>query len=272
MTTMSSPPAAGAPRKQGAAPGRVVAIVAAVFLLLVGVLLAVGGTVLMATFGTDGEISSSRNPVATPTAAVVTDITPVRDASEYAGMLGDPVANAAGDGGNASGLFVGIGPAVEVDEYLAGVEIDQAVDFELDPYVLDLSRRAGAETNAEPPTEQDFWLASADSTTGLELSWPIQDGDYRMVVMNADGAAGVESQLSVGLRLGSMFGIGLGMLIGGGVMIILAIVLLVATRPRRLPPTAPALSDRYAPPTGNGPLPATVPPVDTVPPAREPLS
>src|ERR1700741_336394 len=81
MTTMNSPPAAAAPRRQGAGPGRVVAIVAAVFLMLIGVLLAVGGTVLMATFGTDGEINSARPPVATPTAAVVTDIASVRDAS-----------------------------------------------------------------------------------------------------------------------------------------------------------------------------------------------
>jgi len=278
-----------APRRQNAGAGRVLAIVAAVFLLLIGGCLAVSGAALMAVFGTDSEISTSRNPVATPTAAVVTDIAAIRDTSDVADALGTPVAKVAGDGGNSSGLFVGVGPAVEVDRYLAGVEIDQAVDFEVDPYSLSLSRRSGTETAADPPTAQDFWVASANSPTGVELSWPIQDGNFRMVLMNADGAAGVQSQLSVGLGLGSMFGVALGMLIGGVVLIGLAVALLVFTRPRRLPAApgdpgggpadgngtlsgaaAPAQSG-LAPPAGSVPVDRSTPPA-APPPVREPLA
>ena len=132
MTT-NNPRTAVAPR-QGAGPGRVVAIVASVFLLLIGGCLVLGGGVLMAVFGKDGQVASEKNPVATPTAAVVTDVASIRDASDLADALGTPVVMLAADGGNASGLFLGIGPAAEVDSYLAGVAIDQAVDFTVDPY------------------------------------------------------------------------------------------------------------------------------------------
>lgn len=256
MTT-NNPPIA-APRRRSATPGRVIAIVAAVFLLIIGALLALGGTALMVTFGTDGEISSDKHPVDTPTAAVITDVATIRDTADVADALGTPVANVTANGGNTSGLFVGIGPAVAVDRYLSGVAVDQAVDFEVDPYSLNLSRRAGTETTAAPPTEQDFWVASVDGTGNLAASWPVQDGNFRLVVMNADGAAGMTSQLSIGVGLDGMFGVALGLLIGGAVLILLAIALLVATRPR-----APTIA--YGPPPGT-----RSPAVDPVPPPAAP--
>lgn len=259
----NTPYPAGASHRQTAGAGRVLAIVASVFLLVIGAALALGGTVLVAVFGSDGEISSATHPVVTPTAAVVTDIATFRDTSEVADAVGTPVVRIAADGGNSSGLFVGIGPAVEVDRYLAGVEIDQAVDFDIDPFVLNLSRRDGAETTADLPAEQGFWVMSTTGSAGLD--WPVRDGDYRVVVMNADGTAGVDSQLSVGVGLGGIFALGLGLLIGGVVLIALAIALLVFTRPRRSPPAAPGFADRYVLPTTE-PLAGTAPPVADAPP------
>ncbi len=92
-------------------------------------------------------------------------------------------------------------------------------------------------------------MASATGTSGLDLTWQVQDGDYRVVLMNADGAAGVQSQLGVGLGLSGMFGLALGLLIGGAVLIVLAIALLVFTRPRL---GRPAYQGGYGPPPGPG--------------------
>ncbi|HWM04094.1 MAG TPA: hypothetical protein VNP92_17305 [Actinophytocola sp.] len=269
------PPPADQSRRRTTGPGRVLAIVASIFLLVIGACVALAGVVLMMLFGTDGEINTARNPVTTETAAVVTDIASIRDTSEVADALGTPTARLAGDGGNASGLFIGVGPAADVDSYLADVAIDQATNFELDPYRLDLARREGSETDAAAPTEQDFWVASTDGTAALEMTWDISDGDFRVVVMNADGTAGVDSELSVGFGLGAMFGLALGLVIGGGMMIIVGIALLVFTRPRSLPPVAYGYSGGYPPPTGNGPLAGTAPPADPgrlTPPTGQPVS
>lgn len=230
--TDTTPTSGPAPHRTGSRPIRVLAVVAAVFQLIVGALLALGGTAIVAAFGTDGEIDTGMHPVNTPTAAVVTDVATVRSTTEVADVVGSPVAAFTADGGNSSGVFIGIGPATAVDRYLAGVAVDQAVDFDVDPYTLNLTRRAGTDT-AAPPAEQDFWVASADGTGTARMTWPIQDGDYRLVVMNADGSPGVASQLSVGVELGGIFGLGLGLLIAGAVLIALAVVLLVVTRRRR---------------------------------------
>lgn len=258
---------ASAPRGSGAGAGRVVAIVASVFLLVIGVSLAVGGTAVMAVFGSDGELSSATNTVATPTAAVVTDVAAIRDTSDVAEALGTPIVRVTGSGGNDSGLFVGVGPAGAVDDYLARTEIDQAVDFDVDPFVLELSRRDGAESVAAPPADQDFWVAASAGTA--DLSWPVRDGDYRVVVMNVDGSAGVDSRLSIGLGLSGVFGVALGTLIFGAVLVFLAIALLVFTRPRRLPPATPGFADRYVLPR-NEPVPGVTPSAGENPAVPEP--
>jgi len=244
----------------------VLAIVASVFLIFIGASLAFAGTVLMATFGTDGEVSTAQHPVTSPTAAVITDVAAIRATSDVADVLGTPVVNFAAEGGNASGLFLGIGRVADVDRYLAGVEIDQATDFELSPYRLTLARRDGAATAATPPAEQTFWVASASGTDGIDLSWAVQDGNYRTVLMNADGTPVVDSRLSVGVGLGGMFGLSLGLLIGGVVLILLAVALLVATRPRRFATAAPG--PQYVPPGGIRPptQAAAPPPYDQAPP------
>jgi hypothetical protein len=219
-------------------PGRVAAVIGAVFLLVVGVALVVGGAVLLGLFGRDGTVTAGKHPVTTTSAAVIADAGPIRDTSNVAQVLGTPTAMLTANGGNASGLFVGIGPATAVDSYLAGVTVDVAADFDVDPYVLTLTRHSGASPTASPPAAQTFWVASGSGPT-VDLTWPVQDGDYRVVVMNADGAPVVNSQVSLGIGLSGMFGIALGMLIGGVVVILAAVALLVFTRPRRRPPVAP---------------------------------
>jgi hypothetical protein len=243
MSANASQPTNAAHRRSGAGPGRVVAIVASVFLLVIGACLALGGGLLLVVFGSDGSVSTAKHPVGTPTAAVTTDVATIRDTAEVADALGTPVATVAANGGNTSGLFIGIGPAVAVDRYLSGVAVDQVVDFDVDPYTLNLDRRGGIRTTATSPAEQNIWVASTTGTGNLQLNWPVRDGNFRLVVMNADGSAGVNSQLSIGASLGGMFGLALGLLIGGAVLIILAVVLLVVSRPR--PPTIV-----YAPSTG----------------------
>lgn len=262
MTTNRPP----VPRRQGAGAGRVLAVVSAVFLLIIGVTILLAGVTLMAVFGTDGEISSAKHPVASPTSAVVTDIAAIRNTSDVADVIGTPVSTFAADGGNASGLFIGIGPAADVDRYLSGVETDQVVDLDLDPYQLGLARQAGTGATAAPPVDQNFWVASTSGTGNIDVSWQVRDGDYRMVLMNADGTAGVQSQLSVGLGLAGMFWLALGLLIGGLVMVGLAVALLVVTSPRRRA-RSPGFAGGYVPPGGSGPRPAPVPPTGNGPPA-----
>jgi hypothetical protein len=218
--------------RTGRTPARTATIVLAVIALVIGFFAAAGGGILLLVFGTDGQLSTSRHPVSTPTAAVVTDTAAITNTSRVAEVLGDPTLRLQVDGENAAGLFVGVGPAADVDRYLQGVAIDQATDFDLDPYQLSMARRDGA-ASAAAPSSQGFWVASATAHGVTDLSWAIRDGDYRVVLMNADGGPGVNSQLGIGIGLPRMFTYAMTMFAGGLVLILAGVLALALGRPRR---------------------------------------
>jgi hypothetical protein len=218
--------------RTGPTPARTATIVLAVVALVIGFFAAAGGGVLLLLFGADGQLSTSRHPVSTPTAAVVTHTDPIADTARVADVLGAPTLRLQVDGRSAAGLFVGVGPAADVDRYLQGVAIDQATDFDLEPYQLSLTRREGA-ASAAAPSSQDFWIVSATAHGVTDLTWTIRDGDYRVVLMNADGAPGVDTQLGLGIGLPRMFGIAMTLVIGGLVLVVAGLVALALRRSRR---------------------------------------
>jgi hypothetical protein len=218
--------------RTGRTPARTTTIVLAVIALVIGVVVALAGGVLLLVFGRDGNLSSSRYPVSSPTAAVVTDTAAITETSRVARVLGTPTLRLQVDGGNAAGLFVGIGPAADVDRYLQGVAVDQATDVDLDPYRMTLTRRDGTAT-APAPATQGFWVASATAHGVTDLSWTVRDGDYRVVLMNADGVAGLNSELGAGIGLPRMFSFAMAMFAGGLVLVLAGVLVLVLGRPRR---------------------------------------
>src|SRR5262249_36299867 len=113
-------------------PARVAVIVIAVVVLVIGAVMAIGGGVLLLVFGSGGSLKSGQHDVTTPTAALVTDTAKITDTSRLTRALGSPSVTVHATGGNASGLFIGIAPAADVDRYLSGVAIEQARNFDLD--------------------------------------------------------------------------------------------------------------------------------------------
>jgi hypothetical protein len=113
-------------------------------------------------------------------------------------------------------VFVGIGPAAEVDRYLEGVELDVVDDLDStgDP---EYSRRAGTSPSAAPGTES-FWVASATGSGEQTIDWEPEDGDWRVVLMNSDASRGVSSDLSIGAELDAVLWIGIGLLVAGGLV------------------------------------------------------
>ena len=110
---------------------------------------------------------------------------------------------ASSSGGNASGVSIGIGRSRDV-ETLAGVAFDRVTDIEFPPFELGLSRVPGS-MRATPPAVETFWVASSESTNDAQLRWRITDGEYSMVIMNADGAPGVITAARVQLVLPNTF-------------------------------------------------------------------
>ena len=136
-------------------------------------------------------------------------------------------------------VFVGIAPTREVAGYLDGAAHATITDLSTTPFSADYQRHAGSRVPA-PPATQRFWAASAQGTGTQRLDWRVKDGDWSVVVMNADASAGVHADVSAGANipfLGDVawaaLGMGLVLLLASGGLLYLG-VRAPAGRPPRI--------------------------------------
>ena len=202
-------------------------------LLALGLL--VGGCALVAVDQTqrddDGFLMSPTEDFSTSTYAIVSEQADLDgDGAEWAldTFLGTVRIRSESD----RPVFVGIGPADDVTQYVGGVERDEVDDLDNsgDP---EYSRRSGGEPTG-PPGDETFWVASTAGTGERTLEWEPDDGDWRVVVMNEDASRGVSAELSIGAELDSILWIGIGLLVAGALFAAgCALAITAATRSRR---------------------------------------
>ena len=216
----TAPPAtatATATATGGSTAGRIVLVVVGVIAGVIALGLLAGGCALVAVDRTqrddDGFLMSPSQEFASPTYAVVSETADLdTDGAEWAldAFLGTVRVTSESD----RDVFVGIGPAADVDAFLAGVEHDVVDDLDSsgDP---EYSRQAGDASPRAAPGTEDFWVASQTGAGERSLDWEPVDGDWRVVLMNGDAARGVSSDLSIGAELDSVLWIGLGSLLFG---------------------------------------------------------
>jgi hypothetical protein len=94
-------------------------------------------------------------------------------------------------------VFVGIARTTDVERYLGGVPYTTVNDIDVAPFGADYERHSG---NRHPvsPGHAGIWVASSQGTGKQSIDWEIDDGDYSVVVMNADGSLGVDADVSAG--------------------------------------------------------------------------
>jgi hypothetical protein len=207
---------------------KVLVIVLGVIIALLGVACAGSGAAVAAAVGTDGWIESDEGQLDTPTHALVSEVADIADQDEDAAEFFDrvdlrlrvTVTTTDKD------VFFGVGPAGDVDAYLAGVEHDVVDDIDFDPLDLETTAVPG-ERAPEPPGDQPFWVEQVSGSGEQELDWDIETGSYRFVLMNADGSAGVDTQAKFALKIPYATGIIIGLLVAGSLGILIGVVMVV---------------------------------------------
>jgi uncharacterized membrane protein len=228
---------------------RIVLITVGAVLIVFGLLVSVAGGALMAAFGSDDTLQSGSAPLYTPTTALVSKVATINGTSGAQTTIGRPiirlaVTSPAGKGG----IFLGVGPAAEVDRYLAGAPTDVVTDLRVEPFRLKTTRREGTRSPG-PPATQTFWVAKASGGTAATLAWKISDGSYRLVVMNGNGSPGFNGNGRLVVKIRHLFAIGTGILIIGLLILAVGLLLLVLGVRTRSRSTAPQ------PGQGQGPAP-----------------
>ena len=113
-------------------------------------------------------------------------------------------------------LFVGIARAADLNRYLRGTEHENVSGLTYHPFQVDYDH-AGGQAPRRAPVDESFWVKSTRGAGNLTLDWKPQPGDWRAVVMNADGSRGVNPELQFGARTSLLWWVG-GALLGAGVL------------------------------------------------------
>ncbi len=143
-------------------------------------------------------------------------------------------------------VFVGIARTSDVDNYLAGVSHTTVTDVDTSPFDADYDDHAG-DRRPVAPADSHIWAASEQGSGKQTLHWEIEDGDYSVVVMNADGSPGVDADVSTGANVPFLDEIGWSALGSGGFVLVFGIALLVTGIRRPGNPTGTAPITNAAP-------------------------
>ncbi len=230
--------AAPPPESGGWSAGRVVAVVAGSVLGLMSLpLMLTGGAALVvdsALRDDDGYLTSSLVEVDSPGYAVVSESIELRGAGAVLPERWLDEVRVEATARPAGSVFVGIAPTADVDDYLDGVAHSVVVDTSggSGSVVLD-DVAGGAPTTA--PTAQTFWVASATGPGTQDVTWDVEQGDWTLVVMDADGASPVGADVTVGATVPVLDAVGWALLVSGLGLGVLSVVVLVLALRRRAP-------------------------------------
>lgn len=235
---------------------KIVSIVIGVLLILIGLALLVPGSLLLWLDGagdSQGYINTTTHSLESPGYALVApDVKVALGSGDW--IPGDWAFQVRATSTTDTPLFVGVGPTADVADYLNGVAYDEVTNIGWFSSGGTDYRTSQGGAPPSPPGQQTFWAAKQEGQGPQALQWPIQSGDWTVVVMNADGSAMVSANVSLGAHLGFLRPLGIGLAAGGAVLFIVGILLVVlGARHSRKPDVAAPVVAAGQPPYGQPP-------------------
>jgi hypothetical protein len=181
----------------------------------------------------DGFFTTSDERFQTPSYAIASqkvDVFTDEDLPDWidAGALGTVRIEATGVNPDQA-IFVGIGDARSVADYLGGLPYAEVVHVDYHPFDVRYRIRevGGAVSPPAPPADQTFWAASAEGSGTQTVLWKVEEGSYSVVVMNADATRGVAVDAAVGAKVGWLLPLTIGLLVGGALVLCGGVAMLV---------------------------------------------
>jgi hypothetical protein len=201
--------------------GRTIALLVALTALAGAATMLLAGGIVLAldnAWREDGYLTSDEIPLSSPGYAVAADridldgIEPLWP--EPDGLLGK-VRIRVTNLDHSQPVFVGVARADRVDTYLSGVDHSTLTEI-ADPATEYVHHRGNAP--GQDPSDTDIWKAEASGVGTQTLDWPLTDGVWTVVVMNADGSPGVKVSADVGASVPINRPVGIGLLVSGALL------------------------------------------------------
>jgi hypothetical protein len=218
MSATTDRPAPAPPQRSGT-KGVVQLVFGSIAVLLALALLAGGVAAVwgLSQRDSDGYFTTEGHRLSTATYAFASESLDI--GPDAPGWIGD-FAKVRIQASSAKPVFVGIGPASDVQRYLRRVEHSEVTDFDTDPFRVTAHDVAGSDRPAAPAS-QGFWRVQASGSGTQTIAWPLEKGNWSAVVMNADGSRDVAMTLRVGARVPALRWVAIGFLAGGGLLLVL---------------------------------------------------
>ena len=186
--------------------GRIVSVIVSSCLLLLAAGLGTAGTAVLVAdrqLRQDGYLMSGEHRVSSAGYALTSDTLRLDRGSpsdavpeRFLGRVRVTVTPAAG-----TAVFVGIAAATDAARYLRGVEHTTVTELRPTTEGGPRYRESTGGAPTQPPGQVDIWAASAAGPGPRSIDWAPRDGDWVMVVMNADGSRPVRADVSAGAQL-----------------------------------------------------------------------
>lgn len=236
MTTTMTPPRVRTPARRPPG-GRIALVVIGAILVFVSVNTLLGAAILSSFDGRhdgDGFFTARPGRFSTHTYAITSaslDLSaPGPDALYDQDLLGDLRVTAAATTGEP--LFIGVAPTAEVNAYLGRVAHEEIDETDMGLFgVVYHARQGGAPAGA--PAAERFWTASVSGSGEQTLTWAVRPGDWTVVLMNADGSAGVSADGTAGITLPLLHTAIAVSWVSAGVLLLAGLVLIVVPVARR---------------------------------------
>jgi hypothetical protein len=244
---------ASRPRPRGTSGRRVAATVAGGLLAVLALVLVIAGGVLLwgdAQKDDAGYVSTGKHGLHTRSYAIATDNLDI-DLGAAGGVIDrDRFGHVRIEATSRTDkpVFVGIAPTRDVSRYLAATAHASITDVDDGPFqsFRVTYRDHGGDRRPATPAQQGFWAASAHGTGAQAMTWKVREGDWSVVIMNADGSAGVDAGVRAGADLPFLAPAGW-ITLGGGIVLLAAAGGLLFLGMRTPPPAAPARAEDRGP-------------------------
>ncbi|MEU7863995.1 DUF4389 domain-containing protein [Nonomuraea sp. NPDC049141] len=217
----TTPPSAHVPVRHGA--GSIVAITMGALLAFGAIGTAVTGTasgLLDRARSSDGFVATTAGRVTTSTYALTTEqiVVSGQGVEFLRDLVGRVRVEAAGPD---TPLFVGIAHRADAAAYLNGVAHDQ-ITRGTGGDDIRYQRHPGGRPDALPGSET-FWAASGPGY----VEWDVQPGDWTVVIMNADGASPVTTDLKLAATLPWLAALTTGLFIATAILLLAGTTLIL---------------------------------------------
>ncbi|WP_432894214.1 hypothetical protein ACQPYH_21985 [Kribbella sp. CA-245084] len=218
---------------------RVVRSIVGVLLALIGLIVSVvGGLAAFWLVGPDDTVHSGEQALSSKGLAIAS--TPDL-LNRHGPVLHVDVRSAKG-----APVFVGVARDFDVSSYLKGFQHTKLVQVQF-PISLSTQDEKGTAGPLAAPSTLDWWVTKSNGAGTQSIAWPIEDGPYDVVIMNADGTTPPDVQANLGIEIPHSFVTALAIFAAGLILLALGILLTLFRR-RPAKPTPPPAGPQYAGP------------------------